>query len=134
MYREYLIEKYAEIGEKESAIGLLNSLKREGSTNNNLYIKLLQRFSASSEDYRRELETLKQKREPGKKDKNEKNETISMLELEFKRDAFNWDGIIKEVGLAAQASRGKFAHFAVEAAISLGNWEEVKKWSQDLDT
>ena len=53
MYREYLIEKYAEIGEKESAIGLLKSLKMSGSTNNNLYIKLLQRFSASSEDYRR---------------------------------------------------------------------------------
>lgn len=53
MYREYLIEKYAEIGEKESAIGLLKSLKMAGSTNNKLYIKLLQRFSASSEDFRR---------------------------------------------------------------------------------
>jgi hypothetical protein len=59
VYREYLIEKYADIGEKESAIGLMKSIKLAGSSNTKLYIKLSQRFSASSEDFLREFDSLK---------------------------------------------------------------------------
>ena len=64
-------------------------------------------------------------------DSKSKGQQLNLLDLELKRDICDWQSIYKIIekeNPKSSANKSKFAHFAIEAAVNLGQWEDAKTW------
>ena len=68
--------------------------------------------------------------EIGKREKGQ----FSILDLELKRNVFDWMSIYKICEKQpSRLNKKRYAHFAIEAAVNLGQWEDAKTWVPHID-
>lgn len=102
----------------------MKSIKLASVNNKRSFIKLSQKLGIY-DSFFYEYEDLKKKKE------YDKTDWFIFLELELKRDIFDWEAVnsmIQKQMNKPQANRNKIAHFAVEASINLGKWDQVQNW------
>ena len=109
------------MGEKYSAIGLLQIVKNlHTKTKVLLYQKLKRYFDAL-----REYDRLEDKK---------KLENV-ILQITIRKEMSDWDSVIKLCSTQASKSssnKSKLSHLAVEASINLGKWDQVQGWLSNL--
>ena len=108
---------YAELGEKESAIGLLKIVQNLKTKTKILLNQKLKRYHDALKEYEHLEDSLKPEN--------------MIMQITIRKGMSGWESVIKLC--VSQSSknphyRPQLAPLAVEASINLGKWEQVSTW------
>ena len=111
-YGESLITMYADLGEKESAIGLLKVVQNLNTKTKILLNQKLKRYHDALKEYEHLEDSLKPEN--------------LIMQISIRKEMSDWESVMKSCNNQAAKNpnyRPDLAPLAIEASINLGKWD-----------